>query len=138
MDVKPMDTAVVEIAEDGETAKGIWYSRGTYNDVTPQGPVAFWDYAVFACDFVRENDQWKVLNMLRLSDIVVPGGKNWGKNYDAYSELPEFQGAKAFCPRNPTFPLLSGRSTIPADPLRPCLSPRYPIVPLPKHFLTAM
>ena len=53
MDVKPMDTAVVEIAEDGETAKGIWYSRGTYNDITPQGPVAFWDNAVFACDFVR-------------------------------------------------------------------------------------
>ena len=29
MDTFPMSTPVVEIAEDGATAKGIWYARGT-------------------------------------------------------------------------------------------------------------
>ncbi len=60
MDVKPMDTAVIEIAGDGQTAKGIWYSRGTYNDLTPQGPLSFWSLGVYACDFVREDGQWNV------------------------------------------------------------------------------
>ena len=61
MDVKPMDTAVIEIAGDGESARGIWYSRGTYNDLTPQGPLAFWELGVYACDFVRENGHLFVL-----------------------------------------------------------------------------
>lgn len=126
MDVKPMDTAVVEIAGDGETAKGIWYSRGTYNDITPQGPVAFWDYAVFACDFVRENGTWKILNMRRLSDIVVPGGKNWGVNYEPYPDLPEFAGAKAFEAPEPTVKMTLHEAYYPGRPFMPLPEPPVP------------
>lgn len=126
MDVKPMDTAVVEIAEDGETAKGIWYSRGTYNDITPQGPVAFWDYAVFACDFVREEGQWKILHMLRLSDIVVPGGKSWGKHYAPYPDLPEFAGARGFEPPEPTVKKTLREPYYPGRPFAPLPEPPVP------------
>lgn len=126
MDVKPMDTAVVEIAEDGTTAKGIWYSRGTYNDITPQGPVAFWDYAVFACDFVRENGQWKVLNMLRLSDIVAPGGKNWGTEYTPYPDLPEFKDAKPFEAPEPNIPMTLHTAYYPGRPFTPLPEPPVP------------
>ena len=126
MDVKPMDTAVVEIAGDGETAKGIWYSRGTYNDITPQGPVAFWDYAVFACDFVREDGQWKIWNMLRLSDIVAPGGKNWGINYAPYPDLPEFAGAKGFSAPEPTVQKTLHEAYYPGRPFMPLPEPPVP------------
>ena len=126
MDVKPMDTAVVEIAEDGETAKGIWYSRGTYNDITPQGPVAFWDNAVFACDFVRENGAWKIWHMLRLSDIVVPGGKSWGVHYEPYPDLPEFQGAKPFQPPKPNVPKQLFEAYYPGRPFSPLPEPPVP------------
>lgn len=126
MDVKPMDTAVVEIAEDGETAKGIWYSRGTYNDITPQGPVAFWDYAVFACDFVREDGTWKIWHMLRLSDIVVPGGKSWGVQYEPYPDLPEFQGAKPFQPPAPNVPKALFTAYYPGRPFSPLPEPPVP------------
>ena len=105
MDVRPMDTSVIEIAGDGESARGIWYSRGTYNDITPQGPLSFWSAGVYACDFVRENGEWKVLYMQNLTDIHVPGGRSWGdKNPKPYPEIPLFAGAKPFVPPVPNVP----------------------------------
>ena len=126
MDVKPMDTAVVEIAEDGNTAKGIWYSRGTYNDITPQGPVSYWDFAVFACDFIREADGWKVWHMLRLSDITVPGGKDWGTAYAPYPDLPEFAEAKAFSAPEPSVKMTLREAYYPGRPFA-----KLPPVPVP-------
>lgn len=126
MDVKPMDTAVVEVAGDGETARGIWYSRGTYNDITPQGPVAFWDFAVFACDFVREDGGWKILHMLWLSDIVVPGGKSWGEEYEPYPDLPEFAGAKGFEAPVPTVQKTLHEAYYPGRPFMPLPEPPVP------------
>ena len=124
--VKPMACPIIEVAADGETAKGIWYSRGTYNDITPQGPVAFWDYAVFACDFVREEGQWKILHMLRLSDIVVPGGKSWGKHYAPYPDLPEFAGARGFEPPEPTVKKTLREPYYPGRPFAPLPEPPVP------------
>lgn len=126
MDVKPMDTAVVEIAGDGDTAKGIWYSRGTYNDITPQGPVSYWDYAVFACDFVREDGQWKIWHMLRLSDITAPGGKNWATHYEPYPDLPEFAGARPFMAPEPTVKKVLHTVYYPGRPFAPLPEPPVP------------
>lgn len=127
MDVKPMDTAVIEIAGDGETAKGIWYSRGTYNDITPQGPVAFWKLGVYACDFVREDGQWKIWHMLNLTDILVPGGKSWGDpNRTPYPDLPEFAGAKAFQAPAPNVPKKLFETYYPGRPFAPLPEPPVP------------
>lgn len=120
MDVKPMDTAVIEIAGDGETAKGIWYSRGTYNDLTPQGPLSFWSLGVFACDFVREDGQWKVWHMLHLTDIEVPGGRSWGDPApEPYPDLPEFAGAQPFTPPAPNRPCKLRETYYPGRPFAP-------------------
>lgn len=127
MDVKPMDTPVIEIAGDGETARGIWYSRGTYNDITPQGPLAFWKLAVYACDFVRENGQWKILNMLNLTDIHVPGGRSWGDpQIEPYPNLPEFAGAKPFVAPKPTHPQVLREVYYPGRPFAPLPEPPVP------------
>ena len=126
MDVKPMDTAVVEVAEDGATAKGIWYSRGTYNDITPQGPVSYWDFAVFACDFVREETGWKIWHMLRLSDIVVPCGKDWGTAYEPYPDLPEFAEAHAFAAPEPTVAVTLHEAYYPGRPFSRLPEPPQP------------
>lgn len=127
MDVKPMDTAVIEIAGDGESARGIWYSRGTYNDLTPQGPLAFWKLGVYACDFVREEGQWKILNMLNLTDIHVPGGRSWGDpNPAPYPDLPEFAGAKPFQAPAPTHPQVLRETYYPGRPFAPLPEPPVP------------
>lgn len=127
MDVKPMDTAVIEIAGDGESARGIWYSRGTYNDLTPQGPLAFWKLGVYACDFVREKGQWKILNMLNLVDIHTPCGRSWGDPaQEPYPDLPEFAGASPFCAPAPTHPKKLMEVYYPGRPFTPLPEPPVP------------
>jgi hypothetical protein len=127
MDVKPMDTAVIEVAGDGETAKGIWYSRGTYNDLTPQGPLAFWSLGIYACDFVRENGQWKVWHMLNLTDIHVPGGRSWGDpNPAPYPDVADFVGAKPFTPPAPNRPQVLREVYRPGRPFAPLPEPPVP------------
>ena len=135
MDVKPMDTAVIEIAEDGETAKGIWYSRGTFNDITPQGPVAFWKMAVYACDFVREDGVWKIWHMLNLTDILMVGGKSWGDpKAEPYPDLPEFAGAKAFTPPKPNVEKTLFTAYFPGRPFSPLPEPPVPSRSFPETF----
>ncbi len=104
LNIKPVDTAVIEIAADGATAKGIWFCRGSDNELKPTGPVADWIFGCFAVDFIRE-ENWKIWHMLYFEDIRVPAGKNWGaaviKNYPT---LPEFHDVDPFVLPEPTVP----------------------------------
>lgn len=127
MDVRPMDTSVIEIAGDGETARGIWYSRGTYNDITPQGPLSFWSVGIFACDFVREDGAWKILNMQNLTDIEVPGGRSWGdKDPEPFPEIPLFAGAEPFTAPAPNRPEQLFTAYYPGRPFQKLPEPPVP------------
>lgn len=135
MDVKPMDTAVIEIAGDGESARGIWYSRGTYNDLTPQGPLAFWELGIYACDFVREDGQWKVLHLLQLTDIHTPGGRSWGDpKPEPFPNLPEFDGAVPFTAPEPTVPEVLREAYYPGRSFAPLPEPPVPYETLSETF----
>ena len=127
MDVRPMSTSVIEIAADGQTAKGIWYSRGTYNDITEQGPLSYWDVGVYACDFIREDGAWKVWHMRNLTDIHVPNGRSWGdKDPEPFPDLPEFQGAVPFSPPAPNRPEKLFESYYPGRPFQKLPEPPVP------------
>ena len=127
MDVRPMDTSVIEIAGDGKTAKGIWYSRGTYNDITEQGPLSFWSVGVYACDFVREDGAWKVWHMQNLTDIHVPNGRSWGaKDPEPFPDLPKFTGAKPFQAPQPTRPEKLYTAYYPGRPFQKLPEPPAP------------
>jgi hypothetical protein len=60
-------TPIIEVAADGKTAKGIWYSPGI--GLTPHvngnsvqvGSIFFWEK--YAGDFVKENGQWKIWHL---------------------------------------------------------------------------
>jgi hypothetical protein len=59
--IHSMLTPVIEIAEDGQTAKGVWDSFGPgANNGNDAGVVAWLKYAV---DFVREDGDWKIWHM---------------------------------------------------------------------------
>ena len=131
MDVRPMDTSVIEIAEDGNSARGIWYSRGTYNDITPQGPLSFWDVGIYACDFLREDGAWKILHMQNLTDIHVAGGRSWGDpNPEAFPDLPEFAGAEPFVAPAPNRPETLFPAYSPGRPFQKLPEPPVPYVTL--------
>ena len=103
MNIKPVDTAVIEVADDGETAKGVWYVRGSNNELTTAGPVAFWTFGVFAVDFVRENKEWKIWHMQYLEDLSAPGGKDWGsREPENYPPMAGYETVEPFVKPEPT------------------------------------
>lgn len=77
LEEKPLSSELVEVAADGNSAKGIWTSQGTYDRMTECGVTACWTWGYFAGDFVRENGQWRILHLQYLEDINHPCGEKW-------------------------------------------------------------
>ena len=88
----PFDSQVIEIADDGQTAKGLFNIRGSYSKVTVAGPVAYWLFGWAAVDFVMENGQWKIWHMQWLANVDVQCGTQFG------TKPKEFQPVEAYAP----------------------------------------
>jgi hypothetical protein len=67
------ETPVIEVAGDGKTAKGIWYSIGigvranvksdsTYTKSTS------WMWEKYAVDFIKEDGKWKIWHLVNMMD----------------------------------------------------------------------
>ena len=96
MTYRPLDTCVIEIAEDGLTAKGMWYCRGCYTYLTAGGPMANWEWSSFAVDFINEDGQWKIWHMLNLWDLDKLCGIGWLDETPVYEDIEEFLPIKDF------------------------------------------
>ena len=59
-------TAIIEIAEDGKTAKGFWYSPGMIKE-TGSNASAMWE--AYGADFVKEEDGWKLWHLHMYTDF---------------------------------------------------------------------
>ncbi len=94
--VKPVDTFVLEIAGDGQTAKGLWSLHGTYADMTPSGPVSYWDWGYYCVDFILEGEDWRIWHMQYLTDINCPTGGDWAAAPLSFPEDPHFLPMKDF------------------------------------------
>ena len=88
--ILPVDTFIIEIAEDGQTAKGIWSVHGTHLDVTTCGPISYWDWGYYCVDFILEGDDWKIWHMQYLLDIDKPSGGDWAKEALTFAPEPNF------------------------------------------------
>lgn len=88
--VKPLACPIIEVAYDRETAKGLWFCQGAYNDVEECGPVARWTWGYFAADFVLEDGQWKIWHLQYLNDVDCICGQSWADVQEPLPALPEF------------------------------------------------
>ncbi len=59
-------TAIIEVAEDGKTAKGFWYSPGMIKE-TGSGASAMWE--AYGADFVKEEGGWKLWHLHMYTDF---------------------------------------------------------------------
>lgn len=89
-DLSSITNSVVEIASDGETAKGMWHCFGRPVDVTERGPLSYWVFGTYAADFIKEDGQWRLWHVQYLEDIKSPNGYNWSEGKNPYPPLPEF------------------------------------------------
>jgi SnoaL-like domain len=72
-----LTTPVIEVADDGRTAKGIWLSPGYI--AAPQGGrlQAFWHWDRYAIDFAKEDGKWKIWHFWVGKDFSTPYEKSW-------------------------------------------------------------
>ena len=71
----PDSTPLVEIAGDGRTAQGVWYSITQETIGRPNGQsTAEWRGEKIAADFVREADGWKIWHLVIANDYTNPAG----------------------------------------------------------------
>ncbi len=60
-------TAIIEVAEDGQTAKCFWYSPGMIAE-TGQSANTIWE--AYGVDFVKEDGQWKMWHLHMFTDFM--------------------------------------------------------------------
>jgi hypothetical protein len=73
-----LTTPVIEIADDGKTAKGIWYSPGVniVGSVMEEGKTSMrgdWRMTKYGVDFVKEDGKWKIWHIRIYLDNTPPG-----------------------------------------------------------------
>ena len=93
---------MIEVAEDGESAKAFCCIFGYNTTVDTRGPVSNWIYGTICMDFVYENDMWKILHMQYLEDINAQAGSQWGKpDVPEFPDLAEFEALRGLTPPQP-------------------------------------
>lgn len=91
LDNRPVSAPVVVVADDGETAKGMWTCFGCYTDFDPKlGPQSHWNWSVYAVDFAKEDGRWRIWHMRYLTEIDTLCGSDWTKPPKPQKERPEF------------------------------------------------
>ena len=80
----PVSTGLVELAQDGKTAKGLWYCIGQETSARPDGTAqAQWMLGKVAADFVKETDGWKLWHIVISTDVDCEAGHDYG-SYPVY------------------------------------------------------
>lgn len=92
----PFESQVIEIADDGQTAKGIWNIRGSYCKLTAGGPVAYWIFGWAAVDFVMEDGAWKVWHMQMLFNVDHQCGVGFCEEEKVFETVPGFEEIDSF------------------------------------------
>jgi hypothetical protein len=82
-------TAIIEVAGDGKTAKGIWESPGLHmqaqigdSKVSKQGG---WFWEKYAADFVKEDGKWKIWHIAMYYENTAPSWNADTNSYEASS-----------------------------------------------------
>ena len=66
-----LTTGLVELAEDGQTAQGMWITPGQAGG--GDGTIGFM-YERYAVDFILEDGEWKIWHLLVGTDFMLPMG----------------------------------------------------------------
>jgi hypothetical protein len=77
---------IIEVAEDGKTAKGVWMSSGQATvRIGDNKPRASWAYEKYGVDFVKVDGKWKIWHFHAYTDFYSPFDKCWT---DITREMP--------------------------------------------------
>jgi hypothetical protein len=92
----PLSTPLIELSQDGETAKAMFHSQGACAEVGTSGPITYWTWAYLAADLIRDDKDWRIWHLLYVEDVKHPCGQSWGKEPVPFPEYPEFEALSDF------------------------------------------
>ena len=72
-----LTTPVIEVAEDGQTAKGVWISPGHTTMPTFEKLQAYWHWDRYGVDFIKEDGKWKIWHFFVGREFTTPYEKSW-------------------------------------------------------------
>ena len=74
-----MTTPIIEVAKDGQTARGLWLMIGAESGKMPdeEKGSATWAAGQFAMDFIKEDGEWKIWRYNTVGLIQSPFEKGW-------------------------------------------------------------
>lgn len=98
----PVDSQVIEIAGDAQTAKALFNIRGSYNKITTSGPIAYWIFGWAAVDFIMEDGTWKIWHMQWLRNVDIQCGTPFGTEPEKFPELDAYADMASFQMPEPT------------------------------------
>lgn len=93
----PVACPVIEVAGDGQTAKGLWYCWGSQAQVLSCGPTASWTWGYYAADFVREGNGWKLWHLQITNDVDARCGHRLGTACPAAARTAGVRPSKRLC-----------------------------------------
>lgn len=72
-----LTTPLIEVAQDGRTAKGMWTSPGAEALAIGGELVAQWNWVRYGIDFIREDGRWKFWHFHIYRTFATPFHKSW-------------------------------------------------------------
>jgi SnoaL-like domain len=88
-----LTTPIIEVAEDGQTAKGVWMSPG-HETVPGLLPGGHWVWGRYAIDFVKEKGEWKIWHLWFYPTFRTRVGRDWVEGPEAPLEALAAHRAK--------------------------------------------
>jgi SnoaL-like domain len=114
-------TPMIEVAADGNSARGVWRSPGIEALRVPHGaqPVALMSFGAYAVDFVRIGGTWKIHHLQWFTTIKSSFAQGWVKDLSMTrtEPAPESPNVKPSTYHNPYTP-----DSV-QEPIPPCPSP---------------
>lgn len=96
-----LTTPVIEVAADGESAKGAWVSPGFMTIPDRKKLGAYWHWDRYGVDFLKEDGQWKIWHFFVGRELTCPFEKSWVDT--ALADEDPHRAAVAFFQRWPGF-----------------------------------
>lgn len=77
MMVHGLDTPCIQVAGDGKTAKGVWFSPGHETSSQNGKASASWCWSYIGTDFIKEDGEWKIWHYHCYAMFKTPFEKSW-------------------------------------------------------------
>ena len=90
LDVNNMTTPIIELADDMQTAKGLWYNMQGDTNYDATGIATYHHWGWVGVDFVYEDGAWKIWHMVNAEDLNFRAGTTWVEEAEPLPVLPEF------------------------------------------------